>query len=128
MWARTVEFMLGCWLIISPFIFRLPADQTSLWLNDMSCGFAVVVISLLSYAPRLRYLHLATAGAALWLALFGYFYQPYPTPPSLQNDILVGLLLMMFAIIPNEATLPPPSWRNAPSAEGLEHLSIPATK
>jgi len=119
MWARTVEFMLGCWLIISPFIFRHSAEQSSLWFNDMSCGSAVVVISLLSFAPRLRYAHLATAAVSLWLILFGYFYQAYPAPPPLQNDILIGLLLMMLAIIPNEATLPPPSWRDAPSDKVL---------
>ena len=126
MWARNIELMLGCWLIASPFVFRHLADQSSLWINDISCGSAVVVISLLSYAPRLKYVHLATAGVSLWLMLFGYFYQGYPTPPALQNDILVGLLLMMFAIIPNETTLPPPSWRNAPSDNVLLYPEPPA--
>ena len=126
MWARTVEFMLGCWLLVSPFIFRHPADQSSFWVNDISCGSAVVTISLLSYAPRLRYLHLAIVGVSLWLILFGYFYQPYPTPPALQNNILVGLLLIMFAIVPNEATLPPPSWRNAPPDKVLLYPEPPA--
>jgi SPW repeat len=126
MWARTVEFMLGCWIIISPFVFRHPADQSSLWVTDVSCGFAVVVISLLSYAPRLRYLHPGTAGVSLWLVLFGYFYQTHPTPAPLQNDILVGLLLMMFAIVPNESTLPPPSWRHAPSDTVLLYPEPPA--
>ena len=114
MWPRIVEFMLGSWLLISPFIFHHAPDQRLLWITDMGCGSAVVAISLLSYAPGFRYLHLATVGVSLWLISFGYFYQPYPTPPASQNDILTGLLLAMFAIIPNEATLPPPSWRDAP--------------
>jgi hypothetical protein len=37
---------------------------------------------------------------------------PYPTPPALQNDLLVGVLLLMFAILPSEASLPPRSWRD----------------
>jgi hypothetical protein len=29
----------------------------------------------------------------------------------LQNDLLTGLLLLMLAIVPNEASLPPQAWR-----------------
>jgi hypothetical protein len=35
---------------------------------------------------------------------------PYPSPPTEQNHILVGLLLVLFAIIPNEASQPPKAW------------------
>ena len=126
MWARTVEFMLGCWLMLSPFIFRHPADHSALWANDMACGAAVIVISLVSHGSLSRYLHLATAGVALWLFFFGYFYRPYPTPPPLQNDILAGLLLLIFAVIPNQAALPPRSWRYAPSEKVLLYPEPPA--
>lgn len=27
MWARVVEVMLGCWLAVSPFVFRHSADE-----------------------------------------------------------------------------------------------------
>jgi hypothetical protein len=37
---------------------------------------------------------------------------PYPTPVALQNDLMLGLLLLMFAIVPNEASLPPEKWRD----------------
>jgi hypothetical protein len=36
-------------------------------------------------------------------------------PPEIagtQNNIIVALLLLMFAILPTEATLPPPAWRD----------------
>jgi hypothetical protein len=46
-----------------------------------------------------------------WLIAFGRFQQSPPLPPALQNDLVVGLLLLMFAIIPNEASLPPRAWR-----------------
>ena len=119
MWPRQIEFMLGCWLMLSPFIFRHPSDALWLWVTDLSCGAAVLFLSLLSYARGYRYVHLATIGICLWLVLFGYFHQAYPTSPALQNDMLLGLLLMMLAIIPNEATLPPPSWRNTPPPKVL---------
>ena len=111
MWARVVEVMLGCWLAISPFIFRHPAEQTALWINDLACAFAVVLLALLSFWRPLRHAHLAISGVALWLIAFGYLAAPYPPPPASQNNTIVGLLLLMLAIVPNQAFAPPASWR-----------------
>ena len=112
MWARVVEVMLGCWLAISPFVFRHPADARGLWSNDLGCALAVVTLALLSLWPRLRYAHLTLIGVALRLIYFGYFGLSHPAPPALQNDLIVGLLLLMLAIIPNEALLLPKAWRD----------------
>jgi hypothetical protein len=77
----------------------------------------VIVYSLASFAQRYRYAHFATALVALWLIGFGYLTAVDPAPAAQQNDFAIGLLLLMFAIIPNEATLPPPSWRGVPPEE-----------
>jgi hypothetical protein len=111
MWARVVEVMLGCWLAVSPFIFRHAADERWLWANDFASAFAVVTLALLSFWRPLRHAHLAIGAVGLWLMGFGYFASPHPLAPALQNDLLVGLLLAMFAIIPNEANRPPQAWR-----------------
>jgi hypothetical protein len=111
MWPRVVEVMLGCWLVLSPFIFRHAAEQWGLWLNDMFCGAAVVAMALLSWWPPCRRAHLAIIGVGLWLVGFGYLSSPPPAPPASQNDMLLGVLLLMFAILPSEASLPPRSWR-----------------
>jgi hypothetical protein len=111
MWARVVEVMLGCWLAISPFIFNHPMEKSAWWINDLSSGFAVVALALLSFWDPMRHAHLAHVLVALWLIGFGYLAAPYPTPPALQNDLMLGLLLLMFAIIPNDASLPPKPWK-----------------
>jgi hypothetical protein len=110
MWARVVEVMLGFWLTASPFIFRYPAEETNFWVNDLSCGFGVIALALLSFTRRFRYGHVAIAAIAIWLLFYG-LSAAYPMPPASQNHILLGLLLLMFSIIPNEANLPPESWR-----------------
>ncbi len=112
MWPRVVEVMLGAWLAVSPFIFNHPAEEWWLWANDFSSSFAVIVLALLSHWRPLRYAHLLIAGVGLWLMGFGYFASPHPLPPALQNDLLMGMLLVMFATLPNEADLPPSSWRD----------------
>jgi hypothetical protein len=93
-------------------MFQHAAEQRTLWFKDMFCGAVVVVMALLSYWPPCRRAHLTSIGVGLWLAGYGYLASPYPTPPALQNDLLVGILLLMFAILPSEASLPPRSWRD----------------
>jgi hypothetical protein len=110
MWARVIEIMLACWLAVSPFIFRHAASERRLWWTDLGCALAVSILSLLSFWPPLRHANLAIISVGLWLIGFGLLAAPYPTPPALQNDILVGLLLLMLAIVPNEANLPPRAW------------------
>jgi hypothetical protein len=44
----------------------------------------------------------------LWLMGWGY---ASGAAPAFQNDLIVGLVLVMLAVIPNEATQPPRSWR-----------------
>jgi hypothetical protein len=111
MWARVVEVTIGCWLAMSPFIFRHPADERALWANDLLCAFGVVALALLSFWRPLQYAHFAIIAVAFWLIGFGYLHRPHPAPPALQNDVLVGWVLVMFAIIPNDANLPPRPWR-----------------
>lgn len=112
MWARIIEVMLGCWLAMSPFIFHHGAEDGALWFNDLISALIVIVLALVSFWPPLRFAHVGNLAIALWLIAFGFWASPYPTPPALQNDIIVGLLLLMFAIVPNEATRPPRPWRD----------------
>jgi hypothetical protein len=124
MWARVIEVMLGCWLAVSPYIFRHSADDMRLWLNDLFSATAVIVLALASFWSPLRFAHVANIAMALWLIAFGFWVSPYPTPPALQNDIVVGLLLLMFAIVPNEASRPPRPWRDF-LAGGRNNVSLP---
>ncbi len=110
MWARDVEVMLGVWLIISPFVFVHSDEATLLWASDFAAGGLVATFAALSYWRPTRHAHLLTLLVALWLVAFGRFGAASPLPPGMQNEIVIGLLLMMFAIIPNYATQPPDVW------------------
>ena len=111
MWARTVEVLLGCWLALSPFIFRHPAEVRSWWVNDWAGGLAIVSFALLSLWPRTRRAHLLNLAVAAWLCFRAYFGASGALPPALQNELLTGLWLAMLALIPVEAFLPPAAWR-----------------
>lgn len=111
MWPRTVEVMLGLWLGASPFIFQHPASEPAFWWTDFVCAFLIVTISLASFWSRTLHAHVLNLGVALWLVGFGYLAFGASPPPAAQNELTVGLLLLIVAIIPSEATLPPREWR-----------------
>lgn len=112
MWTRVIEVMLGCWLAMSPFIFRHAAEERVLWINDLLSATAVIVLAVVSFWSPLRLAHVANFVIGLWLIAFGWWTSSYPAEPALQNDIVVGILLLMLAILPNQASLPPRPWRD----------------
>ena len=128
MWPRVVEFMLGLWLLISPFIFRHPDEDPMWWINDWICGLVIVILALLSFWQMpfwrpVRHAHYALLLVALWLMGFAFFTASFPAAPALQNNMAIGLLLLMLPLVPNKAELPPTSWRKYLAKE-MEHRSV----
>jgi hypothetical protein len=120
MWPRIAEVLIACWLAAAPFVFGRAGhgvEGAVPWLSDVVCAGLIAACALVSLArPRSR-LHLAELAVAAWLVAYGFFASATPYP-ALQNDILVGLVLPMFAIIPNQATLPPAAWREPAWTDG----------
>jgi hypothetical protein len=111
MWARDLEFTLALWLAASPFVFRHPPEQPELWRTDFISAGLIALLSLASYAPRLRRAHLLELAVAAWLVGYGWSSALEGHAPANQNHITVGLLLGMLAIVPSHASAPPPRWR-----------------
>ncbi|QEG36906.1 SPW repeat protein [Bythopirellula goksoyri] len=113
MWARVVECMLGCWLLMSPFIFGHASDTFVLWSNDLLIGGLVIVLALASYWSPTAWAHWMLIFVGIWLIGFGRLGSTPPLPGAQQNQIILGLLLTMFAIIPNHASHPPRGWQTS---------------
>lgn len=112
MWPRVVEGMLGCWMLVTPLVFRGTTSVEEYTTSALVSGAVVIVMALLSFWEPTRLARFVTLGVSLWLALHGYFAAERPGPPAAQNEIMIGLTLLLFAIIPNEATRPPRAWRH----------------
>jgi hypothetical protein len=110
MWPRVVELMLGAWLLVSVFVFAGTPGQEAYTFGDAVCGAAVIAASLLAFWRPLRRANVATLAVALWLVGYGYLAAARPGPPAAQNDLVIGLLLLLFAILPTEVNRPPDGW------------------
>ena len=117
MWARHLELALGCWLALSPFVFRHAPEATWLWINDLTAALAVILLALLSHGRGLRRAHLLVLPVALWLLALGWWCARGEPTPASQNHIVIGLLLIMLGIVPSDASQPPPGWRAASPEE-----------
>lgn len=116
MWPRVIEGMLGCWLLVTPFVFRGTTAVDDYTASALVSGAIVIVMAVMSFWEPARLARFVTLGVALWLALHGYFAAERPGPPAAQNEIMIGLTLLLFAIIPNEASQPPRAWRRGERA------------
>lgn len=110
MWARVAETMLALWLVISPFIFR-SSQSTADWVIAFAVGPLVGALALLSFWYRAHRAHAGVFAIGVALAGWAYFTGGHPSPPPAQNQLIVGLLLAMLAIIPSHNQQPPAAWR-----------------
>ena len=112
MWPRVVEVMIGVWLAMSPFVFHRSFDHPPYWWNDFASSVLVMTFALLSFWHRTRHAHLLQIVMGLWLMgwAFANGFGSEPVPPILQNDVMTGFTLLMFAILPNRASRPSASW------------------
>jgi len=111
MWARGIELLLAGWLAASPLIFQHAPEALLLWVTDLLCAVSMASFSLLSFRPALEKAHLLNLVVAAWLLGVGAFTVPSPPPPALQNEVVIGLLLLMLAIVPSHASHPPRAWQ-----------------
>ena len=113
MWPRVAELLIGAWLIFSRFVFGGTEAAGQFMAVDLVVGSAVVLCAAASFWERTAWARFGTLLLALGVGLFAYVAWPRPGPPSAQNEIVAALLLLMLAIIPNEANRPPRPWRKA---------------
>lgn len=110
MWSRDVEIMIGCWLAMSPFIFGHSDAALNWWINDLACALVVVCLAGFSYWKPLRYAHLGQLLVGSWLIAFAYFQgfgHDAEALAAVQNAVVTGLCLLMFGLIPSNASHPP---------------------
>jgi hypothetical protein len=113
MWPRLLEGALGAWLLVSPWVLGTPTTAAlrlgGVDLVPLVGGIALVGLTLAAF--RFRNAHTGVLVVGVALIAFNWLAYPRPGPASAQNGIAVGLMVCLFAIIPNDSDQPPVGWR-----------------
>jgi hypothetical protein len=81
-----------------------------MWATDLACGGLVIAFALVAMIVPPNRAHYLSLGVVAWLVGFGYFAGTYPAPAALQNDVLTGLTLLLFVVLPTRNIGPPDEW------------------
>jgi len=98
-WAHFANMTLGLWLITG--VFALGYRSTALQVSDAVSGALVIVLAILSLSPRPLFklwAPWANSLVGVWL-LFAPLVFWAPTAAVYNNDTLVGMLVVAFAIL-----------------------------
>lgn len=109
MWPRYSEAVLALWLIGSGWVLAYP-DPAEYRLVSVGAGVLILVLDLLSITLYKRYAYVLVLAVAAGLFAFSFWIAPAEAPGT-ENLVTVALLLIIFGVLPTEATQPPPSWK-----------------
>ena len=100
MWARVLECLVAIWLFVSPTILPYFVHETLLQNSHLVIPFLIVIFSLFSFHSAFRKIHLVNFLLGVWLLGLGYIAYPLDPLPSQENSVVVGLLIMLFSLVP----------------------------
>lgn len=106
MWTRIAELLTAVWLFASHFIFGYDGSI------DLICAIGIALFAALSFIDKLNKMHLLEVIPACALLYVSYTYPTPILPFALQNFILVALNILLFAILPSNASDHPRPWRH----------------
>lgn len=107
-WPRVVEAGLAICFALSPWVLNAPVLLK--WIDTLA-AIAIVVVVIISAKNPSRLFNLWHAPVGAFLCLFPLLYSRDVHPAQAQAELLSGLLLLMFAVIPSRAMEVPLAWR-----------------
>jgi hypothetical protein len=102
---------LAAWLLVSPLVFGGPPGDCPDLVPTWVAASLVALFALLSFRPKLSRMHVTNLAVGAWLIGRGIVVAGERILPAQENDVIVGLLLLMFAVVPTHASVPPRAWR-----------------
>jgi hypothetical protein len=102
-----MELGLGIWLLLCPWILPYhPGGERFAILGLLLVGASIASV----FRPGKR-IHAIVPAAGVALIAISVLTAPHPLPPLLQNNVIVGLVLLMLGVVPDRAFEPPRRWR-----------------
>jgi hypothetical protein len=100
-WASWTNFVFGIWLIIAPWVLGYGAFSGKAAAEDVILGIAVLCVAIWSVAVRPGNTSAAWVNVALgiWVIIAPWVLQYSAAPRAVGNDVILGILIVIFALI-----------------------------
>jgi hypothetical protein len=106
-WKDAVNFVLGLWLIASPWALNFVADPAPTW-NAWAVGIVITVAAFAALIAFNKWEEWVEAALGFWLVvspyLLGFAMQMYPTWNQAVVGIIVAALAIWSAMVAPETT------------------------
>lgn len=108
-WPRLFELLLGLCLLAAPWVLHAPP---ALRAHDACVATLMLSVTAWSMVQPERLVNLWNLLVAAWLTGFALLFSRTWHSATAQSELLVGLTLALFAIIPSRTMDVPAAWRS----------------
>ncbi|HWQ40317.1 MAG TPA: SPW repeat protein [Burkholderiales bacterium] len=96
-WQDPVNFILGLWLIASPWVLGHRAEASPTW-NAVILGIAVAVIALIAFFRVMAWEEWLNAAFGVWLAISPWVLGFSALASATANAVIVGVVVAVLAL------------------------------
>jgi len=116
--AAIFNIFMGLWLIGNPFTFG--AIETGEFYSQIISGFMVIILSVLSLIPTVRWLKWVNATVGFWLLFSPLVFETQSAAAYTADTLIGGLIILASTYTPSmsRALGTPPGWTYNPSTAG----------
>lgn len=96
-WQDGINFLLGLWLIVSPWVLGYTADTWPAW-NSYVVGAVIAILAAISLTAHQKWEHWATLAVAAWLIVSPWVLDYTALQTVFWNHIITGVIVGALAL------------------------------
>jgi len=102
-----INILFGIWLILAPFILDYASLQVAMW-NDIILGVLVLAVAMIrTFGTALATASWINVVLGIWLVIAPFVLNYRDNPSPRWNDVILGILVIIFAWSGSSAPQPP---------------------
>ena len=98
-WANWIDFVLGIWLIISPFALGYRMISGRATIEDVIFGILIAAFSLWTALKLTKAAGWLLGIFGLWVLIAPFVLQTHSVRSVTPNDVIIGLAILILAVL-----------------------------
>ncbi len=96
-WPDAVNFLLGLWLVASPWVLGYAAETAAAW-NGYIFGAAIALLAAIAFFAQQKWEHWVSLAMGVWLIVSPWVLTYTALQAAVWNQIVTGLVVCVLAI------------------------------